>query len=118
MTTIPMTTVNNSVTVMRNTIAKLSTTALSANTETALEWKEDDQKTVLVINNTGSNAATFTVLAGNGIQGAADLVVSAAAGINLIKLESGRFKNVSGSNKGKIIVKSSVAVSVGTVALV
>ena len=113
-----MTTINMTNVVMRNEIAKVSTTALSANTETALEWKEDDHKTVLVINNTGSNPATFTVLAGNGIQGAADLIVSAAAGINLIKLDSGRFKNVSGDNKGKIIVKSSAAVSVGVVALV
>ena len=38
MTTIPMTMVNNSATVMRNTIAKVSTTALSANTETTKFW--------------------------------------------------------------------------------
>ena len=101
---------------MRNNCAYVNTTAVSANVNTALEWKEDDNKTVIVID--ASNSGTLTVFAGNGIQGAADLQCGYGPGINLIKLESGRFKNVSGVNKGKIIVKFSTGVNVGVVALV
>ena len=104
--------------IMRNTPAKVTTTSLSANTATPIAWDEDDNKSILVVNNTGSSAATLTVLAGNGLQGVADLAVSIPAGINLLKLESGRFKNISGDNKGKIVLKASAAVAVGVVALV
>ena len=102
--------------VERNVPVKINTTSVTV--ATAVEWDGGDHKTVLVVNNTGSSAATLTVLAGNGLQGVSDLVVSIPAGINLIKLESGRFLNVSGENKGKIVIKSSAAVAVGVAALV
>lgn len=100
---------------MRNELATVELTALSANTEKAIEWPENDHKMTLVIN--ADNATDLTVLAGNGIQGVADLVVDVPEGISLIKLESGRFKNVSGDNKGKIVIKSTGTPSVGVVAL-
>jgi hypothetical protein len=101
---------------MRNSIATPALTALTANTATPIEWPESDEKMVLVIN--ASADTTLTVLAGNSIQGVADLTVSVPKGVNLIKLESGRFKNVSGENKGKIVVKSAGTPSVGVAALV
>lgn len=101
---------------MRNDIAKVTLEALSANTEKALEWSENDNKMILVI--TASNATRLTVKAGNGIQGVADLSLTVAAGTSLVKLESGRFKNVTGTNKGKIVVVSPGTPSVGVVALV
>jgi hypothetical protein len=91
-------------------------TALTANTEKAIEWKESDEKMTLVIN--ASSATTLTVKAGNSIQGVNDLTLTVPVGISLVKLESGRFKNVSGTNKGKIVVKSAGTPSVGVVALV
>lgn len=101
---------------MRNTIAEVSFEALTANTAKALDWSEKDEHSVLVIN--ASAATDLTVKAGNGIQGVTDLVLEVPEGTSLVKLESGRFKNVSGANKGKIVVVSSGTPGVGVVALV
>ena len=103
---------------MRNNIATPTLTAFTANTEKALDWSENDAKMILVISNSGDSAVSLTVKAGNGIQGVADLTLSAPRGISLVKLESGRFKFVSGANKGKIVVKSAGTPSVGVAALV
>lgn len=103
---------------MRNEIATPTLGALTANTEKALEWSERDDKMTLVINNSGSAATTLTVKAGNGIQGVADLTLTVPVGVSLVKLESGRFKNVSGTNKGKIVVVSPGTPKVGIAALV
>lgn len=103
---------------MRNEIVKAELTALTANTAKAIEWKENDNKMILVVQNSGSAATTLTVKAGNGIQGVADLTLTVPVGVNLVKLESGRFKNVSGENKGEIVVVSPGTPSVGVVAIV
>lgn len=100
---------------MRNELATVELTALSVNTDTPIEWPENDHKMTLVIN--ADDATKLTVLAGNSIQGVADLVVDVPEGISLIKLESGRFKNVTGEHKGKIVIKSDGTPSVGVVAL-
>lgn len=101
---------------MRNEIATVELTALTAKTDTPIEWREGDDKMILVIQATA--ATTLTVKAGNGIQGVADHTLTVPVGVSLVKLESGRFKNVSGENKGSIVVNAAAAVSVGTVALV
>lgn len=101
---------------MRNTIAAVTLEALTANTAKAIDWSEKDEHTVLVIN--ASAQTDLTVKAGNGIQGVTDLVLTVPQGVSLVKLESGRFKNVSGANKGKVIVVSTGTPSVGVVALV
>ena len=103
---------------MRNEITTPTLTALTANTEKALEWSENDAKMILVISNSGDTAVSLTVKAGNGIQGVVDLTLSAPKGVSLVKLDSGRFKFVSGTNKGKIVVKSAGTPSVGVAALV
>jgi hypothetical protein len=102
--------------VMRNTLTNIALTALTAATPTAIVWSESDEKMILVVN--AGAATTLTVKAGNGIQGVEDLVLSVPKGISLLKLESGRFKNVSGESKGKIVVVSDGTPSVGTVAIV
>lgn len=101
---------------MRNTIAEVTLEALTANTAKAITWNEKDEHTVLVIN--AATQTNLTVKAGNGIQGVTDLVLTVPQGVSLVKLESGRFKNVSGANKGKVIVVSTGTPSVGVVALV
>ena len=101
---------------MRNTIAAVTLEALTASTAKAIDWSEKDEYTVLVIN--ASAKTDLTVKAGNGIQGVTDLVLTVPQGVSLVKLESGRFKNVSGANKGKVIVVSTGTPSVGVVALV
>ena len=101
---------------MSNTIAAVTLEALTANTAKAITWNEKDEHTVLVIN--ASAQTNLTVKAGNGVQGVTDLVLTVPQGVSLVKLESGRFKNVSGANKGKVIVVSTGTPSVGVVALV
>ena len=101
---------------MRNTIAAVTLEVLTANTAKAITWNEKDEHTVLVIN--AATQTNLTVKAGNGIQGVTDLVLTVPQGVSLVKLESGRFKNVSGANKGKVIVVSTGTPSVGVVALV
>lgn len=101
---------------MRNEIATVELEALTASTDKAIEWKEGDDKMILVI--VATAGTTLTVKAGNGIQGVADKVLTVPVGTSLVKLESGRFKNVSGTNKGKIVVRSAGTPKVGVVALV
>ncbi len=101
---------------MRNNIATVAMSALTKNTEKSLDWSENDAKMILVID--ADTATDLTVKAGNGIQGVADLVLTVPVGVSLVKLESGRFKFVSGTNKGKIVVKSTGTPSVGVAALV
>ncbi len=101
---------------MRNSIATPTLEALKASTPKALAWDENDNKMILVISAEG--ATDLTVKAGNGIQGVTDLTLTVPKGVSLVKLESGRFKNVSGENKGKIVVVSTGTPSVGVAALV
>lgn len=101
---------------MRNDIATPELEALTANTEKAIEWSENDDKMILVVNATA--ATTLTVKAGNGIQGVCDLTLDVPVGVSLVKLESGRFKFVTGENKGKIVVVSTGTPKVGVAALV
>ena len=101
---------------IRNTLATVELKELTASTDTPIDWSENDNKMTLVIN--AANDSKLTVKAGNGIQGVADLTVEVPKGVSVMKLESGRFKHVSGENKGKIVLNSIGAISVGTVALV
>ena len=69
-----------------------------------------DERTVIAVQNTASSAGTVTIKAGNGIQGVADEEFSVPASSTVfIVPESGRFKNVSGADKGKMIIKGSAA---------
>ena len=101
---------------MRNEIATPTLTKLTASAETPIEFNERDDKMVLVIN--ASAVTTLTVKAGNHIQGVADMTVEVPVGVSLMKLDSGRFKQVSGEHKDKIIVVSAGTPSVGIAALV
>ena len=78
---------------MRNELATVELEALTADTEKAVEFTERDDKM-------------------------ADLNLTVPVGTSLLKLESGRFKNVSGENKGKIVVVSPGTPKIGVAALV
>ncbi len=101
---------------MRNEIATPALITLAAATDTPIEFDDRDDKMVLVINSTAATA--LTVKAGNHIQGVADMTLEIPVGISLLKLDSGRFKNVSGANKDKIVLNAAKSVSVGIAALV
>ncbi len=102
--------------IMRNTLVSPTLEALTANTAKGIEWSENDMKMILVISATA--ATDLTIKAGDSIQGTADEVLTVPKGVSLVKLESGRFKNVTGENKGKIVVVSTGTPSVGVVAMV
>lgn len=101
-------------------VSKFSKPAATASMLTALtadgaeiKWDERDDKIMLLVQNTGTAAVTVTVKAGNGIQGVSDESISLPAGnYAFIRLESGRFKNVSGDLKGKVILTGSTDVKV------
>lgn len=85
-----------------NLTAAVDSTSLTA--EVAL--KARDEKCLLLITNAHVSAAKkVTIKAGNGIQGVTDIEKEIAAGkYVIISLESGAFKNVTGDNKGKVII--------------
>lgn len=101
---------------MRNELATPTLKALVADTETKIEFTDRDDKMVLVIN--ASASTSLTVKAGNGLQGVNDLVLAVPAGVSLLKLESGRFKFVSGENKDHIVVKSAGTPKIGIASLI
>lgn len=99
----------------RNTLAKIELTTLTKSAATAVAWAGKDENMILVIVN-GTNACTLTIKAGDGIMATADKTLSLAASTTyLVKLESMRFLNTTGTNKGKIVlVASDSGVTYGT----
>lgn len=65
-----------------------------------------DARILLVLENAdASGAKTATIKAGNSIQGVSDLEVSiAASGKMALVVESGAYMNVTGDNKGKVVI--------------
>lgn len=93
-------------------------TAIDATDGAAITLDGHDERCVLLVQNSGSSATNVTVRAGNGLQGVSDLVYSVPqSNLALIVLESGKFKNVSGDNKGKVIINGSAALKVAFIKL-
>lgn len=67
---------------------------------------QNDQKTCILFYNSGSDSATVTVKAGNGLQAVSDLdPFSIPAGhYSALMLESGPFKFISGQNSGSCLI--------------
>lgn len=105
--------------IMRNTISTPTLETLTASTPKALDFDGADERIVVLVQNTTTSATSLTVKAGNGLQGVMDITLAVpASSVSLLKLDSGRFKNVSGENKGKIVVVSPAALKVGVTAMV
>jgi hypothetical protein len=73
----------------------------------AIDATKDDQKICIHIKNSITNATHTAVIdAGNGLQGVADKEIAIAQSSEVvIVVESGAFKQMSGDNKGKILVR-------------
>lgn len=85
-------------------------TAVDAAAGAEFEMSGRDDKVVVLIQNAATAAKNVTIKAGNGIQGVNDYVESVpASSTTAIVLESGRFKNVSGEDKGKVIIMGASA---------
>jgi hypothetical protein len=84
--------------------------AVDATDGAEFEMSGRDDKVVVIIQNAATAAKNVTIKAGNGIQGVNDYVESVpASSTTAIVLESGRFKNVSGNDKGKVIIMGASA---------
>ena len=72
-----------------------------------IPYAGEDHKTLIFLQNTNASttARTATIKKGNGIQGVTDVEIEVDAGdVGLVCIESGLFKNVSGTDKGKVKV--------------
>ena len=88
------------------------TTAADTTDGAEIVWNERDEKYLVLVHNAGSSAADVTIKAGNGIQGVNDLTINLAGGqYTFVSLDSGRFKNVSGPDKGKVVITGAVKVA-------
>lgn len=67
--------------------------------------KSDGRILMMFNNGNESDSKKVTILKGNALQGVEDLEISIPAGKTYgIVIESGKFVNVSGDNKGKVII--------------
>lgn len=76
-----------------------------------IDFSAQDERTVFLFHNGGGSAATVKFVKGDGIQGVADTdALSIPAGkIAAFRLDSGSFKYVTGTNKGKAVAIPSTA---------
>lgn len=100
--------------VTRNAATNVPTAATVKNLEGALvTFDKDDQKILLLLKNNITNVThTAVIKAGNGIQGVSDLEITltgtdTTAGNEVaVVIESGRYMDVSGDDKGKVNIVS------------
>lgn len=99
-----------------NNFADIEFTALTSATDGfEAEWHVKDERTVLLIKNTGSSAVTVTVKKGEGLQGVKDLSYSVAgSAVSGIVIDSGSFKNFDSTVK---VTASATGVSAALVEL-
>ena len=84
----------------------------------SVDFGGEDEKTVILFNNTGSGAGTATISAGDGIQGVTDLTVDVPVGFSSMVLESGVCKKLAGDNKGGVVIKvSATTIAIAAVEL-
>ena len=84
----------------------------------SVDFGGEDEKTVILFNNTGSGAGTATISAGDGIQGVTDLTVDVPVGFSSMVLESGVCKKLTGDNKGAVVIKvSATTIAIAAVEL-
>lgn len=83
-----------------------ATVAVEANEGALIAFNKADQKGLIILENSNSSAtATAKIVKGNGLQGTTDLSITLApSGIKIISIESMKFKDITGDNKGKVLV--------------
>lgn len=114
------TAITNTVLSVFGTAAAMPATAAVDATDGALITcdKADHKMLIIMENADTTNAETVTIKAGNGIQGAKDWTVSVPKSSTMVvTVESGFYKNVSGTNKGKIKITGTADVKIACVVL-
>ncbi len=80
-------------------------TAIDATDGADFVMDERDDKYLILIQNAADAEKIVTIKHGNGIQGVCDLSESvSASSYAFMQLDSGRFKNVTGADKGKVVI--------------
>ena len=100
--------------ITRNAATNVPTAATVVKTDGALvTFDKDDQKILLLLKNNITDAThTAVIKAGNGIQGVSDLEITltgtntTAGNEKAVVIESGKYVNMSGTNKGKVNIVS------------
>jgi len=93
-----------------NTAAALPTAVAVDAADGALITPGDASRTLIILENAAVSAKNATIVAGNGFFGMDDTVVSVPGNGRLVlQVQSGRFVNFSGPNKGCILVKGADA---------
>ena len=73
---------------------------------------KEDGRILLMLKNTAASAGSCVIKAGNALQGCEDLQVALdASGTHVLTIESGKYVNAYGENKGKLQVTGSVSVA-------
>lgn len=87
-------------------------TALSANDVAIIPMGKDEQMT-FVASNAGNASLNLTIKAGDSLQAVNDEVIAVAAGKSVaFSLDSGRFKHLTGNNKGCVTIIPSAACTI------
>ena len=95
-----------------------ASTASSATDGITVDYTGKEDGRILLILDSASGTITAKILQGNGLQGTEDLSVSVTAGSpKAIVIESGKFVNVKGANKGKVIINGSTNLKVQAIEL-
>lgn len=113
------TAITNTVLAFNTAAAMPATAAVDATDGALITCGAADQKMLIIMENVdGTNAENVTIKAGNGVQGVADLVVSVAkSSTKVITIESGKYKNLTGTLKGKIKITGTADVQIACVVL-
>lgn len=94
------------------------TTAIDVTSGAEIKLDGHDERTVILIYNSATSEGTATIKAGNGLQGVRDEVCTIpASSVAFIVPESGRFKNVSGDDRGKLIITGAATIKVACIML-
>lgn len=104
---------------LNGSVALPATAALDGTDGGIIDFTGVDDKIAIIVENSDStNAETFTIKAGNALQGTVDLVESIAKSTTKVYvIESGLYKNISGANKDKVVVTGSADVKVAAILL-
>ena len=86
-------------------------TAIDAADGAEFIMSERDDKYLVLVHNAGASEQAVTIKHSNGIQGVCDLELEAlgAGKYTFVALDSGRFKHVSGDDKGKVLISGGSA---------
>ncbi len=95
----------------RNTVSAMpATVAVDASDGASIAYDKADHKILIILENAAGAENTGSILAGNGIQGTSDLDFTLAANsTSCIVVESGKYVNASGTNKGKLLIEGADA---------